>query len=361
MNTMDIRLQQAIAAARAGKRDEARVLLDRFLADEPEDVHGIFLRSTLATSKEEQVGNLRQVLEIDPDHRGAKLMLDRLGEPEEIEPVEIQAEPVALVPDEIEVEPEVFEPDEVKPEPVTYEPVDEIPETMVHPVEDTEVLPIHEVEPVEAPDDEYLFDDIEATAVVLLADEIEEASEAEPEFVFEEETADAAIDETMVAIPDDQDFIEEDFPVLADDEESLSPVEDDEFPPLEEEEEVPEWLTDEAAFKAEAALAEEAAEDEEMPLEMGELPDWLQEEPTEEWLSQEQIEAQEVVETIPDDWMEEPLLLPDDDFVVGPEDYIKPKKKRKKISKRALEVVLGLLIFLALIVMVGLVYVFFTI
>ena len=57
MNTMDIRLQQAIAAARAGKRDEARVLLDRFLADEPEDVHGIFLRSTLATSKEEQVGN----------------------------------------------------------------------------------------------------------------------------------------------------------------------------------------------------------------------------------------------------------------------------------------------------------------
>ena len=369
MNTMDIRLQQAIAAARAGKRDEARVLLDRFLADEPEDVHGIFLRSTLATSKEEQVGNLRQVLEIDPDHRGAKLMLDRLGAPKKVEPVEVAAEPVAFVPDEVEVEPEVFEPDEVEvvepievePEPEMYEPIDEVPETMVHPVEDSEKMPIHEVERVEAPDEENPVEDIEATAVVLLADEIEEAALAETEFEFEEEMAEPAIDETLVAIPDDQDFAEEDFPVFAEDEDYLTPVEGEDFPALEEEEEVPEWLTDEAAFKAEEALAEEAAEEEEMPLAMGELPDWLQEEPTEEWLSQEQIEAQEVVETIPDDWMEEPLLLPDDDFVVGPDDYIKPKKKRKKVSKRALEVVLGLLIFLALLVMVGLVYVFFTI
>ncbi len=368
MNTMDIRLQQAIAAARAGKRDEARVLLDRFLADEPENVHGIFLRSTLASSKEEQVGNLRQVLEIDPDHRGAKLMLDRLGEPETVEPVEVEAVPVAFVSDEVEeevTEPdevEVVEPVEVEVEPVPemVEPVDELPETVIHPVVDSEELPPYEAEPVEALDEEYPVEDIEATAVILLADEIEEAGLSETEFEFEDEVAEPAIDETLIAIPDDQDFAEEDLPVFAEDEDYLAPVEDEDFPPLEEEEDVPEWLTDEAAFKAEAALAEEAAEEEEMPLAMGELPDWLQEEPTEEWLSQEQIEAKEVAATIPDDWMEEPLVLPDGDFVVGPEDYVKPKKKRKKVSKRALEIVLGLLIFFALLVMVGLVYVFFT-
>ena len=339
MDSMDIRLQQAIAAARAGKRDEARVLLDRFLVDQPEDAHGIFLRSTLATSKEERIENLQQVLEIDPDHRGAKLMLERLGEPE------TPAEPTA----------EDFEPE--VPQAVSEEPADEAVVTMIQPFEEAEDLPVYQDEEVEAEP----FGDIEATAVVMFADEMEEAGIEEAALEAEEEEVAPALDETMIALPGEQEWEEEELPVHAADEEYSKPVEDEDFPPLPEEEEIPEWLTDEAAFKAEAALAAEAAEEEEMPLEMGELPDWLQEEPTEDWLSQEQIETKEGFETIPDDWLEEaePMELPDEDFYVQPDEYVKPKKRRR-VPKRAIEIIFGFLIVLAVLVMIGLVYVFLT-
>jgi hypothetical protein len=338
---MDNRLQQAIAAARAGKRDEARVLLDRYLADQPDDVHGIFLKSTFADSREERVDSLRRVMELDPDHRGAKLMLQRLGEPET--PPAAEQEEVA--PEEAEAAD--FEQDVA--EAVAFEDEPEIDESL-------ETV----VQPVEA--EEQPFDEIDATAVVLLADEIEEAGvdEAPPE--IEEQPAEPAVDETLIAMPEDTGWEEEELPVFATDEDFTKPVEDEDFPPLPEDEEIPEWLTDEAAFKAEAALAAEDAEEEEMPLEMGELPDWLQEDPTDDWLSQEQIETEEVVDTLPEDWLveeEKPLELPDEDFYLGPDDYIEPKKPRR-VPKRVLEVVFGLLIVLAVLIMIGLVYVFLT-
>jgi len=325
MNTMDIRLQQAIAAARAGKRDEARVLLDRFLADQPDDVQGIFLRSTLAISKEERVDDLRQVLSIEPDHRGAKLMLERLGEPVEVEPP--AAEPVEF-------------------EPVEDELMDDVPATIVHAIEEPEMeITLEDEEPVVVTEEDLPFEDIEATAVVLIADDVQDEVIEAIDWPIEDEVVEPVIEETMIAYPDE--------PIIE---------EDEEFPELEEEE-VPEWLTDEAAFKAEAEMAqEEAIDGEDMPLEMGELPDWLQEEPTEEWLSQEQIETPESVDELPDGWAAEPVIIPEGDFAPMPFDASapQPKKKRKKVSKKSLEIVLGLLIFLAVLVMVGLVYVFFT-
>ncbi len=325
MNTMDIRLQQAIAAARAGKRDEARVLLDRFLDDQPDDVQGIFLRSTLATSKEERVEDLRQVLSIEPDHRGAKLMLERLGEPVEVEPP--AAEPVEF-------------------EPIEDELMDDVPATIVHAIEEPEMeITLEDEEPVVVTEEDIPFEDIEATAVVLIADDVQDEVIEAIDWPIEDEVVEPVIEETMIAYPDE--------PIIE---------EDDEFSELEEEE-VPEWLTDEAAFKAEAEMAqEEAIDGEDMPLEMGELPDWLQEEPTEEWLSQEQIETPKSVDELPDGWAAEPVKIPDGDFAPMSVDAFapQPKKKRKKVSKKSLEIVLGLLIFLAVLVMVGLVYVFFT-
>ena len=217
---------------------------------------------------------------------------------------------------------------------------------------------------VEALDEEEEFpmEAIDAAAITMLADEIEEKAAEEPVFEFDEDEFVPAVEETMIAFADEvvPDEKAEDLPFYAADEDFSAPIEDEEFPPLEQDEEVPEWLTDEAAFAAEEALAQAAAEEEEMPLEMGELPDWLQEEPTEDWLTQEQTQVAETVEVIPDDWAAEPLELPDEDFIVTPDEFEKPKKKRRKVSTRALEIILGLLIVLAVAVMIGLVYVFFT-
>ncbi|MGB3714945.1 MAG: hypothetical protein WA996_11005 [Candidatus Promineifilaceae bacterium] len=306
MNTMDVRLQQAIAAARAGKRDESRVLVDRFLEDQPDNVHAIFLKSTLVTSKEDQVECLRQVLIIDPDHRGAKLMLDRLGEP-------IEAEPAAIIQPVVELE---------------------------------EQLEEEEVEPVVIAEDDLPAEDILATTVVLAAGEMEEEVIGESDWPVIEEGAEPELEETLIVIPDEPLAQEsEDMPELIDDED------------------VPEWLTKEVDYADEATVVhEEFVEEEEMPLEMGELPDWLQEEPTEEWLSQEPLDTTESEVEYHEGFIEETVFISGDELVEEPTmtTATKPKRKGKKVSNRALEIVLGLLVFLAVVVMVGLVYVFFT-
>jgi hypothetical protein len=312
MNTMDVRLQQAIAAARAGKRDESRVLVDRFLEDQPDNVHAIFLKSTLVTSKEDQVECLRQVLTIDPDHRGAKLMLDRLGEP-------IDAEPATIVQPVVEA---AEQPD----------------------VETLGQLEEEELEPVVIANDDLPAEELLATTVVLAAGEMDEEVIGESDMPLIEEVAEPELEETLIVYPD----------------EPISQEAED-IPELIAEEDVPEWLTEEVGYADEATIVqEESIDEEDMPLEMGELPDWLQEEPTEEWLSQETLEPQESGVEFQEEFAEEPVFISDDDFLEEPTatTAAKPRKKGKKVSKRALEIVLGLLVFLALVVMVGLVYVF---
>jgi hypothetical protein len=306
MNTMDIRLQKAIAAARAGKRDESRVLVDRFLEDQPDNVHAIFLKSTLVTSKEDQVECLRQVLIIDPDHRGAKLMLDRLGEP-------IEAEPATLI-----------------------QPV----------IEPEEQLEEEEVEPVVIADDDLPAEELLATTVVAAAGEMEEEVIGESDAPFIEEVTESELEETLIVYPDES---------LADESEDM--------PELIDEEEVPEWLTEEVDRPDEETIVQEEFVDEkEIPIEMGELPDWLQEESTEEWLSQEQLDTTESEVEFQEEFAEEPVFISKDDFLEEPTKTTaaKPRRKGNKVPKRALEIVLGLLVILALVVMVGLVYVFLT-
>ena len=85
MDAMNPRLQQAIAAARAGKTAQAKVLLDRVVLEEPDNVHAWFLLGVISETKEEQAECLNQVLAIDPDHEGAQKRLALLTEPEEVE------------------------------------------------------------------------------------------------------------------------------------------------------------------------------------------------------------------------------------------------------------------------------------
>jgi len=362
---MDVRLQQAIAAARAGKRDEAGILLDRFLEDNPEDVHGIFLKSTLATSKEERVESLQQVLALDPDHRGAKLMLERLGEP-------IEAETPVVVPIMVEPEPLIEERLIVEPEPPVDEPFIEEPEPIVEP---EFIIPEEEVEPIVVTEEDARVGDIEATAIALTVAELESEMVDEDEDPIEEIFAPPALDETLVVYPDEPAAEEYDeFPELSDegeyDEEEFAefPVlvdeeEFDEFPQLDEDEEVPDWLAEDAGFAAEeATVQDELIDQEEMPLEMGELPDWLQEEPTEEWLAQEQIEPVETFVEFKDDLGEKPDTISQDTFEPSHVKVLKPapQKKKPRLTKQILEIALVFLIILALGVMAGLAYVFIT-
>lgn len=305
MNAMDIRLQQAIAAARAGRRDEARVLLDQFLEDQPDNVHALFLKSTLVSDKREQVDYLRKVMSIDPEHRGAKLMLDRLGEPSEPEPEKDEAPSAEAEELEVQEEGEALV---VSEEDL---PADEdLAETMV-------------IAPVETGDP----DGVEIGEV--------EAGETEME-----------LEETLVVFPDQE--------VL--DDIDIDSMED------QEEEEIPAWLAENEGDQGDIELTQiQEPKEEEMPIEMGELPDWLQEEPTEEWLSQEPHDAPETDFDFDEPPAEEVVALAEEEPPTdAPEPTAAPRRPKPRVSRRVLEIALGLLILLAVLVMAGLVYVFLT-
>ena len=124
MVSMNPRLQQAIAAARAGKTDQAKVLLDRVVLDEPDNVHAWFLLGVISETKEEQVECLNQVLAIDPDHAGAQKRLAMLTEPEDVQLLVESPPPPS--PDLGEEEEAALEdvPESVEEEPVVEEPED---------------------------------------------------------------------------------------------------------------------------------------------------------------------------------------------------------------------------------------------
>ena len=292
-------------------------------------------------------------------------MLERLGEP-------IEAEPPDVEPMMVEPEPPIEEPFIVEPEPPIDEPFMVEPEPIVEP---EVIIPEEEVEPVVVTEEDVRVDVIEATAIALTVAELESEMGDEDEDPLEEIFAPPALDETLVVYPDEP-VVEEydEFPELSDqgeyDEEEFAefPVlvdEEDfeEFPQLDEDEEVPDWLAEDAGFAAEEATTQdELIDEEEMPLEMGELPDWLQEEPTDEWLAQEQIEPAETIVAFTDDLVEEPAMISREEFESSHVKVLKPapRKKKPRLTKRVLEIAMVVLIILALAVMAGLAYVFIT-
>ncbi|MGH2537777.1 MAG: hypothetical protein ACRDHL_10315 [Candidatus Promineifilaceae bacterium] len=97
---MNVHLQQAIAAARAGKKGQAAMLVNRVLEVEPANIYAWFLRSVVADSEAEQVEALQRVLEIDPNHEVALKRLAQLG----VSPAAATAEPPAWAVDMTEEE-----------------------------------------------------------------------------------------------------------------------------------------------------------------------------------------------------------------------------------------------------------------
>ncbi|MFZ0546777.1 MAG: hypothetical protein WAM60_15125 [Candidatus Promineifilaceae bacterium] len=84
---MNQHLVQAIAAARAGKKPQAKVLLARVIKDEPDNVNAWFLLSSLADTEEQKIQRLEKVLELQPGYPAAAEQLAELL-PESPEPDE---------------------------------------------------------------------------------------------------------------------------------------------------------------------------------------------------------------------------------------------------------------------------------
>ena len=87
---MELKLQQAIVAARAGRNDLAQHLLTEVLQENPDQANAWFLLSHLVESEARQKRYLRKALQINPQHDMAQTRLTVL-EQEEALPEDIQA------------------------------------------------------------------------------------------------------------------------------------------------------------------------------------------------------------------------------------------------------------------------------
>lgn len=303
MGVSDERLLQAIAAARAGKYPEAKVLLNRLLEDNPDNANAWFLLSALSETKEQQLERLNRVLEIQPDHQGARSRLESMGE----------------IPDIDKGQTEAFREDVALPE---------------APVQETLIVP-----PVEA-----LLEEREQPAEVSLAeasaslDNIEDLNE---ELIDEpsNDTSDA-LAATVVAAT----FVE---PTVSD-----NPAD---FEGQAEGETVPDWMAEDGETIRRPAEPVEATLIAESPLVDEELPDWLRDEPVEEIqelgqsadLETTMVSDRSAIEQIQDEAGEEPASEPSSSETKG--------AKKSRIG--ALEILLIILVIIAVIVVAALVLV----
>jgi hypothetical protein len=79
-NALSLELQQAIAAAHDGKMNQARILADQVIQDDPENENALYLLSALADSDEERQAYLSHILIVNPDHAGAQKYIAEFDE-----------------------------------------------------------------------------------------------------------------------------------------------------------------------------------------------------------------------------------------------------------------------------------------
>ncbi|GMQ78032.1 MAG: hypothetical protein BMS9Abin02_0526 [Anaerolineae bacterium] len=79
-DVLTLELQKAIAAAHAGEIDQARMLADQVIQEDPENENALYLMSALADSDEERQAYLSQVLIVNPDHPGAQKYMAEFDE-----------------------------------------------------------------------------------------------------------------------------------------------------------------------------------------------------------------------------------------------------------------------------------------
>lgn len=412
---MNQHLKQAIAAARAGKKPQAKVLLARVIKDEPENVNAWFLLSSLADTEEQKIQHLEKVLELQPDHSAAAEQLAEL----------VPFEPGAAA----EVLPEVTVPE------TAFEAQSE-PET------DFYSLPEADLPPADVPDDpdeamawlerlaagqgapldelptmtESMAESMETAETTI---ELPEVDYAEPEAVSDEDFSYAALIDSDVSesdVPDDPDeamaWLErlaaeqgapmDELPSLSGSQESAEPpaaaveddfswldeemAEDDDYldtmPTLLETEEeeaartlrisndydflsqskgdsIPAWLAGEEDYLGDnTVIAGLQAEDEVTePSEPENLPDWLNETAAEGWVGDEGEKSGQVV------WK---AGQGDESLKPVPPGAKKKQETRKKTAARQTagtgsnNLLLGFLILLAVVLVFAILYILIT-
>lgn len=339
------RLQQAIAAARAGKTSEAKALAEQIVEENPDNPHALFLLGMLAGSQEEQREYMHKVLELDPDHKAANKRMAQLG----------PAEPLVEEPVE-EVQPQEFE---AEPQDLEAEPWEEeasLEETVIGATAVEQETIVGEVEAEELPEYDEMEEEIPA--------------EVEPPVEFVDEPPVEEVEEPLAVDQEEEDFgVAETLAggVIAS--EALETV----TPDMEEDEDIPDWLYEEARSEEELMEIDETQlwTDEPPPVEE-DLPDWLQEDVSEEYvdpyseeefvdLPEEEPEPAEMseeseavatavgagvaadFESFEDETLEE---FEEPDLEPAPAE----RPKRRSSANRGLEILLIILIIIALIV-----------
>ena len=75
---MDLKLQQAIVATRAGRTDVAQHLLAQLINDKPDDANAWLLLGHIANSKERQIRYLQKAESLDPNNAVVRSRLETL-------------------------------------------------------------------------------------------------------------------------------------------------------------------------------------------------------------------------------------------------------------------------------------------
>jgi cytochrome c-type biogenesis protein CcmH/NrfG len=94
---MELKLQQAIVATRAGRTDVAQHLLTQLIRENPNDANAWFLLGHLVDTPERQSRYLQKTVELDPGHAIAKQRLIQLEDSPIPAPVIVQPDIHAAV------------------------------------------------------------------------------------------------------------------------------------------------------------------------------------------------------------------------------------------------------------------------
>jgi hypothetical protein len=103
--SMSQKLQDAIAAARAGETENAQRLLADILQENPNEVHAWFLLSHLVESETKQKAYLQKVVTLDPSHNKARQRLAQLQAAGQAAPAAAVDTVVSTLQAELEPEP----------------------------------------------------------------------------------------------------------------------------------------------------------------------------------------------------------------------------------------------------------------
>jgi hypothetical protein len=353
MANINERLQQAIAAARAGNTDEARELVDGLVEENPDNPHALFLRGMLASSQEEQVEYLNRVLEIDPDHKAANRRLAQIA------PAEADDATVLIIDDPEKIE-----------EPEAVEDIGTV-ETVVG----AGALFAAEDDLAEEPAEEQGEWGVAETVVTAAA--VGAGIEA-----LEDDTtiADVALSEDTVI---EEDLVVEEAPYESGDDTVITGAGD-------QDEEIPEWLMAESRSEEELTAASSQDLWGDAPAEeVEEVPDWLAKAPSDDWADSDDQPAAAIAiaatdeSDFDDSWVDEGSdqdtgvdqdvpaeedateddatedEATEDDMATEDEEDEEAvdEKVKKKSSTRGLEIALVFLIVIALLIVVLVLYV----